>query len=222
VQIPSLFRLAHGPLGSDGLLPLVRQPSLPALRHLELIGNSLGTAGVRLLATAPWLGQLESLVLNKNAFGLPAIRDLLRAPLQSLSTLSLEECLLYPNEIAVLGEARNLPSLRTLRLGGNHHLSDCGVEVLAGCSLLARLSWLDLSWMRLSDTGVIHLASSPRVASLRFLMLWNNVISDPGAIALAESPHLRQLELLDLRMNHLLTTTGKLALREAFGERVVW
>jgi uncharacterized protein (TIGR02996 family) len=226
VLVPSLLRLRRvmtfSYLGTDRLSQLVQQPALPALRHLDLTDNSLGTDGVRLLATASWLAQLEGLVLDQNSFGLPAMRDLLRGPVRRLATLSLEECLLYPDEIAALGEVGNLTGLRTLCLCGNLHLSDRGAEVLAGSPLLGRLTWLDLERTYLGDAGARHLAASPRAGSLRFLLLSGNQVGDPGAIALAESPHLRQLEFLDLRGNFVCTTTGKLALREAFGERVVW
>jgi uncharacterized protein (TIGR02996 family) len=119
--------------------------------------------------------------------------------------------------------------------------------ILVETGLLHELTWLDLSdsWgvsyqplfhtaasglralilrnttPRPGDESVSRLAATPHLSGLKQLDLSGNRLHDDSAVALAESEYLCGLERLDVSGNRF-TEVGRQALRESFGERVVF
>jgi len=78
---------------------------------------------------------------------------------------------------------------------GDAGLSDAGVQALAACPSLRKLSTLDLSHNRIGDAGARALAESPFLPSLTMLDLRDNPIGEVGQAALRHSSHLRHCEV---------------------------
>ena len=96
-----------------------------------------------------------------------------------------------------------------------------GVRALAESPHLANLEELDLAYSAVGDAGARALAESRHLPRLKGLSLVATGIGLEGARALAASAHLGNLERLHLSLNRLGPAEQQ-ALRERFGERVVW
>jgi Leucine-rich repeat (LRR) protein len=72
-------------VGAKGAIALIEPDSLPALRELDLSGNSLGDEGQIALAAAPRIAQLDSLKLDYSDGGADGARALASSPYLSLS-----------------------------------------------------------------------------------------------------------------------------------------
>jgi uncharacterized protein (TIGR02996 family) len=136
--------------------------------------------------------------------------------LARLASLRVRE--LYHSDAVHLATSPNLGGLTWLALPGDH-LTDEGVEALAGSRLLSQLSRLDLTANYIRDRGVQALAASANVSRLEWLDLGYNRVGPEGATALATSPGLAGLRWLRLD-GYWVGQPGVDLLKARFGERV--
>ncbi len=190
----------------------------PRLRTLDLSGNRLGAEHLQRLLASPMVSTVDDLDLSDNHLGTAGIEVMAAASLPFLRSLHLVRARPETEGIRALREARFLPELRSLALGGNVLPPQAG-EVLAGAAGVANLLVLDLRDNRLGDAGAAALASSPFLRNLVLLDLSTNEIEDEGAEAIAESPHLNGLIYLDLHAN-MISTNSAARLKRRFGDRV--
>lgn len=195
---------------------LTRLADPPQLKTLDLSGNRLTAEQLTGLLAAPVLSAVEELDLSED-LGVGALRAIAAAELPHLRSLHLLRTRPTEDEVRTLAEARFLPELRCLSLGGNY-LPPAVAAVLAG-SPVTNLTVLDLRENRLGDRGAAALANSPHLGKLAHLDLSQNIIEDDGADALAESPHLGGLIWLDLYGN-VISPAAQARLRHRFGDRV--
>lgn len=204
-------------LRQQGLVELLRSPTLHRLRQLDLSSCALGVEGLQQLGQSAHLQQLEHLDLRDNNISAISPGGLLPWRLAQLSSLDLGGL----NRLGARGVALILESsaLRTLSLRHNQ-LGAAGAHAIARAPQAQRLLRLNLAGNALTDQGAQALAHSPHLNQLQELNLaWEhtrNDIGDQGAIALAGSPLTQQLRRLNLAGN-LISSAGLKALLDAPG-----
>ena len=180
----------NGHITWDGVRALTESSFFTGLTELDLSGNVINDAGVRAVADSPAMVRLYSLAIDRNHIG-----DLGVAVLVGSAMF---------RRMLVRNPHLNLQS---------NAIGPVGVEALAGCPDLARVTGLDLDKNYLGDRGVVSLTRSGRLSALRSLRLSRNQLADPAAFtlsaALAEMPKLRSLDVSGNR----LTWRGVGALR---------
>lgn len=149
------------------------------------------------LASLPRLARLD---LRLSPFDAPVPSRELADLLGRLPPGGLRLQLLGPGDEHLLELAR-LPHLD--RLGGLQLRScaatNAGVQALAGCSELTRLTELQVGHASgVTDDSAAALADSPALAGLTHLHFWQTPIHDRGVTALTCSPHLGRLTVLHL------------------------
>ena len=172
---------------------LIRSPHLATVSTLDLRDCWIGQSA-RAIARSPHLSRLVSLDLGYARLGTEGLQGFL--------------------------EGHRLPALRTLLLD-NNGITFVAIQALAASPNLPRLERLDLSRNPIENAGASALARSPHYPGLRELRLGSCGILNRGGIALASSTTLAGLISLDLSDNPLNDTT-RAALRERFGERVIF
>jgi uncharacterized protein (TIGR02996 family) len=156
----------------------------------------VGAGGVSGMAVLPHLANIRVLVLTGCRFTQPI------------------------NTLQILFGTPFLTALRRVDLSGCA-LGSREVGLLASTPGLARAAEVDLSNNGVGLKGAEYLAGPDALPGLRELSLANNPLTDAGAKALGRSPHLDRLTRLDLR-GVVLGEAARAALRERFGERVVF
>jgi uncharacterized protein (TIGR02996 family) len=167
--LPALRRLDLGgnSLGQQGAEELVGSAWSAGLLELHLWDCVLPSASVRILAS-PHLAGLRVLNLESNFIDDDGLRAFGACPLTHLTTLNLGYCDLTDEAIAILDTLPTLPALCRLGLAGNP-LTDRGAHCLAQSPLLERLVLLDLSHTAISSEGIKAILTSPRAQRLHFL-----------------------------------------------------
>jgi uncharacterized protein (TIGR02996 family) len=222
-----------------GVLAAGYFPGLPRVTSLELGFLCLRDEIVTPLAECPNLADLTNLDFgsdhdgdgwDSSAITAASVKALVNSPhLANLTRLSLLwNFQVGDNGVRAIVASPHLKRLTHLDLSGTG-LTDAGVRTLARSPFLERLTTLRL-WhnSELGDAAAQALASSPHVGNLRELDLrgwreaWTNGIGDAGALALANSPHLDGLRQLHVGYWRDLTPAGLAALRDKFGDRLVY
>jgi uncharacterized protein (TIGR02996 family) len=138
-----------------------------ALTRLELVGCGTSADGMRTIVKAGW--KLERLVTagthyevdDIGAAGLHAIAE---APaLASLRDLEIETGGLDDEALRALAESPHLRMLKRLSLSGNRDITDDGIVMLAGSSVLASVRVLNLTSTGVTPRGIATLPDHVKV-----------------------------------------------------------
>jgi uncharacterized protein (TIGR02996 family) len=154
---------------TEGFRRLAASPHLAGLRWLGLYNASLGPGHLERLLDSPHPARLESLLLGGNFLYDAGAEALARSPLAAgLVTLDLSATGLSDGGLRALVRA-GLRRLSRLNVGGNHGVTNAGLQALAESPHSQSLTLLDLL-----NTGVTPTAAaliSPHLAGLRRLFL---------------------------------------------------
>jgi len=197
---PSLERLNlyRGLYEAPGMRALASAPIARSLRSLNLSRcHTIKAAGLRALLRSEHLTGLRELNLAECQVGSRVIKDLFAYPWQGLERLDLSSNDLTAAGVRHVAGSLRMATVRSLNLGGNHHVNDDGAVALARSPHLGALVALDLGFWELRARGVRALAEAPWMKQMRRLELCGFTASAAGLeiLAGAEMPALRWLDL---------------------------
>ena len=221
-----------------GIRQILDSPSLPALAHVDLLGNAIVESEFLPLllnaAPRPELQLTGNQITMSRQSGPQGERVSIEGQSNEFHDLfsSLPDCerakrvvafrltggSFHSGVAAALARGFSPTALKELEMS-DAHLGNDGVAELIAAFKDYRIETLRLPYCRVKASGVAALANSPLMASVKVLDLAGNAIGKRGAEALAKSSLFENLESLILT-DWKVALADRKVLKDRFGSRV--
>ncbi len=201
------------------LAELVASPRAAGLRFLE-IGKIAAPAPA--IAASPHMARLRELRLWQARVADAGFKALCDSPhLNELRSLHVPNGSLTIHAARAFAEAKGLPAVTDLNLGGTNRIGPDGTLILAASPKAGQLRKLNLWSNGIADYGVEAICNQKHIDKLTHLDVSGNLLTNRAAVALAAAAHLKTLEELHLTTN-TISGEGALAAGELPAPRQIF